>query len=453
MKIDLEKLLFRETTTLGIRRREEERVILEREFVTVDTQYGKVRMKIASSAGEILNAMPEYEDCRRAAREHDVALRAVMEAAVAAYSEMSARRQKHDARDDSAVAGERAVGRDDAGGSALRELARLPYEDAGFARIDHHRALRLGLPEVIYAAGKTPAQVAEIFARMAAAGGSVLATRADADAYAAVKLRVPEAVYHEQARIIGLRAGSEDKKVRAGGRGLRGDQRFAGGGGSGDRRRSIWGSKLRESGMWAWRGCIAFWPRARDWNTCAGGDCVRRHGRRAAQRGRGAGGCSGDCGADQRGLRRGVWRRRGAAGHAEFLLAQCVRGEYRQRIWRGVCGGDDGAEPEPRARPRPQRTKARHRRTSQRRASEPPLGDQQDFPVGVLVFGEVLGFARFFQTKDFCDRDGQLSASDVLGQFVEARTGPVASEWRAPGCFCRQHLSAHRERSRARRQA
>jgi NCAIR mutase (PurE)-related protein len=97
--------------------------------------------------------------------------------------------------------------------SALSELARLPYEDAGFARIDHHRALRLGLPEVIYAAGKTPAQVAEIFARMARAGGSVLATRADADAYAAVKLRVPEAVYHEQARIIGLRQGDGVEKA------------------------------------------------------------------------------------------------------------------------------------------------------------------------------------------------------------------------------------------------
>jgi hypothetical protein len=85
----------------------------------------------------------------------------------------------------------------------------MPYEDTGFARIDHHRALRLGLPEVIYAAGKTPDQVAEIFARMAAAGGSVLATRADSAAWAAVKLRVPEAVYHDQARIIGLRATGE----------------------------------------------------------------------------------------------------------------------------------------------------------------------------------------------------------------------------------------------------
>jgi pyridinium-3,5-biscarboxylic acid mononucleotide synthase len=96
---------------------------------------------------------------------------------------------------------------------ALHELARMPYEDAGFARIDHHRALRLGLPEVIYAAGKTPTQVAEIFARMAAAGGSVLATRADAGAYEAVNRRVPEAVYHKQARIIGLRSGAEGAKA------------------------------------------------------------------------------------------------------------------------------------------------------------------------------------------------------------------------------------------------
>jgi pyridinium-3,5-bisthiocarboxylic acid mononucleotide nickel chelatase len=81
-------LLFRETTTLGIRRREEERVILDREWVTVETQFGKIRVKIASAAGEAMNAMPEYEDCRRAAREHDVPLRAAMEAALAAYAEV-----------------------------------------------------------------------------------------------------------------------------------------------------------------------------------------------------------------------------------------------------------------------------------------------------------------------------------------------------------------------------
>ncbi|HEX4308697.1 MAG TPA: nickel pincer cofactor biosynthesis protein LarC [Acidobacteriaceae bacterium] len=93
-EMDIENLLFRETTTLGIRRREEERVILDREFVTVDTQYGKVRMKIAFGGGQVLNAMPEYEDCRRAGREHDVALRVVMEAATAAYTEVSSLKVK-----------------------------------------------------------------------------------------------------------------------------------------------------------------------------------------------------------------------------------------------------------------------------------------------------------------------------------------------------------------------
>jgi pyridinium-3,5-biscarboxylic acid mononucleotide synthase len=92
--------------------------------------------------------------------------------------------------------------------AALAELARLPYEDTGFAKIDHHRRLRLGLPEVIYAAGKSPAQVAEIFARMAEAGGSVIATRAGTDAFEAVRERVPDVNYHALARIIGLHAPS-----------------------------------------------------------------------------------------------------------------------------------------------------------------------------------------------------------------------------------------------------
>src|SRR5271170_7686925 len=88
---------------------------------------------------------------------------------------------------------------------ALTYLAKLPYEDAGFAKIDHHRTLRLGLPEVIYAAGKTSAQVAEIFSRMAAAGGDVIATRASVEAYNAVHEILPEARYHDEARIIGLK--------------------------------------------------------------------------------------------------------------------------------------------------------------------------------------------------------------------------------------------------------
>ena len=53
---------------------------------------------------------------------------------------------------------------------ALERLRDLPFEDLGFAKLDHHRALRTGMPEVIFAAGKTAAQVAQIFARMAHGG-------------------------------------------------------------------------------------------------------------------------------------------------------------------------------------------------------------------------------------------------------------------------------------------
>ena len=62
--------------------------------------------------------------------------------------------------------------------NAAEQLSQVPFEDTGFAKIDHHRSLRIGMPEAIYAAGKTPEQVAEIFFRMVRASGPVLATRA-----------------------------------------------------------------------------------------------------------------------------------------------------------------------------------------------------------------------------------------------------------------------------------
>jgi NCAIR mutase (PurE)-related protein len=89
--------------------------------------------------------------------------------------------------------------------AASERLANLPFEDLGHARIDHHRSLRTGLPEVIYAAGKTPTQVAEIFTRMAAAGHDVLATRADQPTAEAVLTAVPAAVHHPQARALTLK--------------------------------------------------------------------------------------------------------------------------------------------------------------------------------------------------------------------------------------------------------
>jgi pyridinium-3,5-biscarboxylic acid mononucleotide synthase len=69
---------------------------------------------------------------------------------------------------------------------AVERLRHLPFEDLGFAKIDHHRALRQGMPEVIFAQGKTPQQVADIFRRLAAHGGNVLATRASEEQFTAV---------------------------------------------------------------------------------------------------------------------------------------------------------------------------------------------------------------------------------------------------------------------------
>jgi NCAIR mutase (PurE)-related protein len=87
---------------------------------------------------------------------------------------------------------------------AMNRLAHWPGEDLGFAKIDHQRELRTGLPEVIYAAGKTDPQVADIFSRMAKQGGNVLATRATPSAAEAVRRNIPSAQYTPVARTISL---------------------------------------------------------------------------------------------------------------------------------------------------------------------------------------------------------------------------------------------------------
>ncbi len=87
---------------------------------------------------------------------------------------------------------------------AVDRLKDLPFEDIGFAKLDHHRALRTGMPEVIFASGKTAAQVATIYARMAKAGGNVLATRATREMFEAIRAVEPRAEFHEVARTIEL---------------------------------------------------------------------------------------------------------------------------------------------------------------------------------------------------------------------------------------------------------
>jgi hypothetical protein len=84
---------------------------------------------------------------------------------------------------------------------AVARLRDLPFEDLGFAKVDHHRALRKGFPEVIYCEGKTAGQVVQIARRIAEREQVVLATRCSPETYAALAESLSGATYHEQARL------------------------------------------------------------------------------------------------------------------------------------------------------------------------------------------------------------------------------------------------------------
>jgi NCAIR mutase (PurE)-related protein len=93
--------------------------------------------------------------------------------------------------------------------AAASRLATFPFEDLGHSRVDHHRSLRAGLPEVIYAAGKTPQQTVAIFSSLVADGVNVLATRVDQPTADVVLTEFPNANYNLTARTLSLRQSSQ----------------------------------------------------------------------------------------------------------------------------------------------------------------------------------------------------------------------------------------------------
>ena len=98
---------------------------------------------------------------------------------------------------------------------AVQQLKHFPFEDLGYAKVDHHRVVRVGMPEVIFGLGKTATHLAVIFERLAAKGTNVLATRASVEQFEEVKVRAPKAEYHALARCITLR---QDRKKYGKGR-------------------------------------------------------------------------------------------------------------------------------------------------------------------------------------------------------------------------------------------
>lgn len=95
---------------------------------------------------------------------------------------------------------------------AVMQLKKLPYEDMEYVKIDHHRKLRTGKGEVIYCAGKTPEQSTAIFEKLLEYNGKAMGTRADAATYQAVRAKMPDAKYHEAARIITIDRTEEVQK-------------------------------------------------------------------------------------------------------------------------------------------------------------------------------------------------------------------------------------------------
>ncbi len=93
----LRELIFRETTTIGLHWRVEQKASLAREFAEVQTPWGPVQIKIARwASGEVANAAPEYEDCRALARRHSIPLKQVMQAAMRAYTQGHAKKEIHE---------------------------------------------------------------------------------------------------------------------------------------------------------------------------------------------------------------------------------------------------------------------------------------------------------------------------------------------------------------------
>ncbi|MCU0457568.1 MAG: nickel pincer cofactor biosynthesis protein LarB [Bacteroidales bacterium] len=87
---------------------------------------------------------------------------------------------------------------------AMEKLRDFPYTDLGFARIDHHRELRTGYPEIVYCAGKTPEQIKAIFQAMDGHDNNIIGTRAGKEMFDFITPSFPSAIYYETARIISI---------------------------------------------------------------------------------------------------------------------------------------------------------------------------------------------------------------------------------------------------------
>lgn len=96
----------------------------------------------------------------------------------------------------------------------IEELRHLPFEDMGFAKIDHHRTLRRGFPEVIFCEGKSPEEIVQISKRILAQGVNLLATRCSRKLFSLVEVDIPGAVYHREGRLFAVEQAERQRRGR-----------------------------------------------------------------------------------------------------------------------------------------------------------------------------------------------------------------------------------------------
>ena len=220
---------------------------------------------------------------------------------------------------------------------ALDQLRSMPYEDLGYAKIDHHRPLRQGMPEVIFGRGKTPEQVEHLVERMLPHGHNILVTRGDAVMFERVRKLDRRARFHAASGAIGIRL---DRKIR--GKGLVlvvtagttdipvAEEAMITAEVMGNRVQSLY--DVGVAGLHRLLGESAALKRARVVIVAAGmeGALPSVGGRTCS--------CARDCRTYQRRLRRQLSRLGGPAWDDEQLRAKCSHREYRQRLRRRLPG-------------------------------------------------------------------------------------------------------------------
>ena len=222
---------------------------------------------------------------------------------------------------------------------AMARLKKLPFENLGYARIDNHRCLRNGVPEVIFCQGKTLPQIQGIVERLAQHHPNILATRASAEVYAAIREVVEDCTYHEMARIVVVRPEPRDlvgnvAVVSAGTSDIPVAEEAA-------ITAEVLGSRVNRLYDVGVAGIHRLLQRLRRPLPGQRGGGGGRHGGGSGQRGGGAGVLPGDRGAHQRGLRRQFRRYCGAPQHAQQLRLRGLGGEYRQRLRGRLPGQPD----------------------------------------------------------------------------------------------------------------